>query len=328
MGTRGVVGWKTETGWRGVYNHWDSYPTGLGKHVYIEIMKIVESVSDLMFFDNRPNTVIKAPIPFNIKQQKVQYAMNQIIEYLKECDDWRQYESEGICEYCGKKTGQPHSISGLICFSEADTDMEQKLKKAIPELKLKDPLDEIKDNLKRTGYPDPDAKHHQHSNGKEDQITNETADPLNIEYIWILIPETMSVELWVNHGFCLKRNRVYNNIIVKNDQDLIFIANTKAKKMGLDSYDALQKIKQEIKLVTDVVYNNKIQAIYDRVTKEAGYEALEWENYEFCQYRHFKLMTFNILSVDPKTFFESIDSIESELQEKISNELSSVKFEN
>jgi hypothetical protein len=30
MGTRGLIGYKTKGGFKGVYHHWDSYPSGLG----------------------------------------------------------------------------------------------------------------------------------------------------------------------------------------------------------------------------------------------------------------------------------------------------------
>jgi hypothetical protein len=33
MGTRGCIAIAQGDGWQGVYNHWDSYPTELGKQL-------------------------------------------------------------------------------------------------------------------------------------------------------------------------------------------------------------------------------------------------------------------------------------------------------
>ncbi len=34
MGTRGAIARKTKTGFKGVYHHWDSYPSGLGEMLW------------------------------------------------------------------------------------------------------------------------------------------------------------------------------------------------------------------------------------------------------------------------------------------------------
>lgn len=39
MSTRGAVGWGNLDGWTGVYNHYDSYPGGLGTEVWEEIRR-------------------------------------------------------------------------------------------------------------------------------------------------------------------------------------------------------------------------------------------------------------------------------------------------
>jgi hypothetical protein len=82
MGTRGVVAVRQEDGgWLGVYNHWDSYPTGLGEDVF-------EATKE---------------IPANQLQ-------NWCLALLKN-DDWREFVNEGECEYCGiVGLGQPHTI--------------------------------------------------------------------------------------------------------------------------------------------------------------------------------------------------------------------------
>lgn len=88
MSTRGCVAIKKGDGWLGLYNHFDSYPTGLGREVWEHIRG-----KDL----------------------------KQFAEELLRFDDWRNYLNEGVCEYCGKKgLGQPHSISGMISVKRKD----------------------------------------------------------------------------------------------------------------------------------------------------------------------------------------------------------------
>jgi hypothetical protein len=82
MSTRGCVAVKTGKSWRGVYNHSDSYPQGLGAalHEYLLITDLKKFAKDLIRYD-----------------------------------DWRDYLNGGVCKYCGGiGLGQPHSISGVI----------------------------------------------------------------------------------------------------------------------------------------------------------------------------------------------------------------------
>lgn len=83
MSTRGVVAIRREDGgWTGVYNHWDSYPTGLGEEVFAHVRAV----------------------PARYRQD---FAL-KLLQY----DDWREYQNEGVCEYCGVAgLGQPHSIN-------------------------------------------------------------------------------------------------------------------------------------------------------------------------------------------------------------------------
>lgn len=121
MGTRGCVAVGKPDKWVGVYNHWDSYPTGLGGDVWEE-------------WKRNP----------------------QLPEELLQYDDWRAYLSGGICEYCGKKKGQPHSIT----------------------------LNEF------TMQPgkDPEAKYHHHNDDDptKHHITSDQPDPLFIEWVYVL----------------------------------------------------------------------------------------------------------------------------------------------
>ncbi|KXA90372.1 hypothetical protein AKJ61_00800 [candidate division MSBL1 archaeon SCGC-AAA259B11] len=40
MSTRGCVAIKREDGWEGIYNHFDSYPTGLGADLWERLQEV------------------------------------------------------------------------------------------------------------------------------------------------------------------------------------------------------------------------------------------------------------------------------------------------
>lgn len=185
MGTRGSVAVRQPGGgWRGVYNQFDSYPTGLGVDVYQEAKKkgLKKFARDLLKFG-----------------------------------DWREYLSDGICEFCGKKVGQPHTIEGTICgYTGTDYlgDRQKKLEaKTVEELTevLRTTLDgafagmaefnairqwPIIQNLKKTGYPDPDGLHHKHGQGPRDHMTDKDVDALYIEWVYVLDPAEDVIEVW------------------------------------------------------------------------------------------------------------------------------------
>lgn len=139
MSTRGSVAWYTDPAchkMRGVYNHSDSYPTSLGKDVWLTV--------------------------------KQYGSVQALLDMVKTMGDWREMETEGVCEYCGKKAGVPHSISGAIAAS----------------------------GKRNTGkYPDPDCKHHKHTKGAAEQF-DPTRDPLFMEWLYVLCPATNSIEIW------------------------------------------------------------------------------------------------------------------------------------
>lgn len=88
MSTRGCVAVKKKDGWRGVYNHYDSYPTGLGPELWAELQE--------------------ANLP-------------EFAQRLLDSTDWRDYLSSGECKYCGREgVGQPHSISGKVMGFDKD----------------------------------------------------------------------------------------------------------------------------------------------------------------------------------------------------------------
>lgn len=155
MSTRGAVAWYDKKGkMQGVYNHFDSYPTGLGAEVWAELVK---------------HKTLKA-----------------LLTAVQTVGDWRELESGGICQYCGKQAGQPQSISGLICTgfrSERPLTAEEKAVQA---------------NIKKTGYPDPQAKWHQHAEQGEASQFDPTRDPLFIEWIYVLCPDRDVIEIWTH----------------------------------------------------------------------------------------------------------------------------------
>ena len=88
MSTRGCVAIQNGTGWRGVYNHSDSYPWGLGAELHEHLQG--RNLRDFAWS-------------------------------LMKHDDWKDYLSGGVCPYCGRVgLGQPHSISGIIYGKETE----------------------------------------------------------------------------------------------------------------------------------------------------------------------------------------------------------------
>lgn len=187
MSTRGVVAVLNEDGkgWKGIYNHSDSYPTGLGADVWEQLQKHgVEAVSaDLLKFA-----------------------------------EWDDYLEGGVCPYCGKKAGAPHTFTMGIYgrgttrtsnFAEGGSDAQYKTKKEMTDYyqslsawkgrdaEIKQMVDrefELRERVAKTGYPDVKAQYHKHSKpGKESIITSRDRDnaaPLFYEWIYVLDPKT------------------------------------------------------------------------------------------------------------------------------------------
>lgn len=141
MSTRGCVAVGTVDKWKGVYNHYDSYPSGLGEDLAKHIAE----------------------------QTREGKTLREIGDAILKFDDWRNYLAGGVCEYCGKMTGQAHSISGAILGVEEPKPGE---------------------------YPDPEAKHHKHNDLSQDgHITSERSDPLFIEYVYVIDPDANAVHV-------------------------------------------------------------------------------------------------------------------------------------
>lgn len=174
MSTRGSVAWKDGKKWVGVYNHSDSYPTWLGQQVFEACQKL---------------------------------GAEKVIGRLKGLGDWREFESGGVCGYCGKVAGQPHSISGVMGgFGDMGRENFIKMRKeqsaGRPDL-WKDyeseiaALDEVEKDKKRTGFPDPEAKHHQHGKSEAEQF-DPRKDPLFIEWIYLILPQKNAIEVYAH----------------------------------------------------------------------------------------------------------------------------------
>lgn len=89
MGTRGCVAIGTLKEWKGVYNHYDSYPRELGKNLWN-----------------------------HLNEKKVDFVVENLLKY----DEWEHYLKEGKCSYCKKVTAcAPHSIRmGIVYDSECE----------------------------------------------------------------------------------------------------------------------------------------------------------------------------------------------------------------
>jgi len=188
MGTRGAVAVRTSPGtWKGVYNHFDSYPSGLGAEVWKEV-----------------------------KRKGVEVVSKGVLKV----GDWREYLSKGICEFCGKKLGQPHSIEGPVFGYEDGKDFTGNRAAKLKSKNVKELAAAIKSSfggefidsdralvaakkewpivqsMKKIGYPDPGGLYHKHGEGKKDQITEKTVDTLFIEWTYILDTKRNRIEIW------------------------------------------------------------------------------------------------------------------------------------
>ncbi len=148
MSTRGSLAWPLPDGsHKGVYNHDGSEPTVLGKAVFAEAKT---------------------------------RGLGVLVELLCTCGDWREISSHGICQYCGKVAGQPHSISAVITATA------------------------------RQGaeYPDPDALYHGHGGREEDQF-DPFDDPLSMEWVYVLVPEQDLIAVWAHARHTKAREKTW-----------------------------------------------------------------------------------------------------------------------
>jgi hypothetical protein len=210
MSTRGAVGWGNLEHYQAVYNHYDSYPDGLGQDVW----KLLKEMG--------PQDFILA---------------------LSKCRGWKDFLRGGTCPYCGQ-LAVPCSITGTLFAFDNNTDFQRALKKVgyeealkvLPSYVRKDFINHtdpekwiqyqkelrgefwdkdrwvkgdagdgslINMNLgyreetmaglmvaysyKATGYPDPHLMFHGHAPQEAtDPMTEVTSDKLFIEWVYIV----------------------------------------------------------------------------------------------------------------------------------------------
>ncbi len=185
MSTRGFVGIGTPDHWDARYNHWDSYPTELGANVRRTAQQFLQQDGHLQGFAQR----------------------------LLGFTDWRQMASDGLCEYCGQRTGHPHSINGQIAFLNRDAlptsrqDIVRQMRAYAKEFQwgaarqahiLVDATEEwaIVENLQTTGYPDPTALYHQHDDPAHAAITPATVNWAFMEWGYIVDPTLLTLHVY------------------------------------------------------------------------------------------------------------------------------------
>jgi hypothetical protein len=151
----------TPDNWRGVYNHYDSYPTGLGEDLWGVL--VGETTEETENAEGAGDPVA-------------------VIDALARYGDWREYLNGGQCQHCGKTgVGQPHSYSMSPDAIKWDIENNQK---------PKHPAEiEAHNNFHETGFPDPEAKWHKHAAGEVLPFSSESPDPLSIEWVYVIDPD-------------------------------------------------------------------------------------------------------------------------------------------
>lgn len=196
MSTSGFVGIGTPDQFHARYNHYDSYPTGLGLEVWTTVQRFLSDDGNLHGF------------------------ARTLLGYT----DWRQMEAGGICEYCGQRTSQPHSISGVLGiadqFSHAASlaayraTLQQRGFSA-PDARRRAQAEwPIVRNLRRTGYPDPEAQHHRHDTLADSDITPDTINWLFMEWGYLVDPDAHTLHVMVG---CIETPLTYTVDIIRRD---------------------------------------------------------------------------------------------------------------
>jgi hypothetical protein len=136
--------------------------------------------------------------------------------------------TDGLCEYCGQRTGQPHSINGRIAFLNRDhlpasrSDLVRQLRAQAKKFGrngtsiLTDAAAQwaIIENLHHTGYPDPTALYHQHDDPASAAITPGTVDWLFMEWGYILDPDRLALHVYKG---CVATPISYEQLFIRPD---------------------------------------------------------------------------------------------------------------
>ena len=141
MSTRGAVAWFVHSYPTAVYNQYDSYPHSLGKKIWGYAKEL---------------------------------GLSGLIQLLKKYGDWEEFETGGVCEYCGKIAGVPQNIavSELPCSRNEITGLYPYA-------------------------PDPEVKYHKHGNSQRDQF-DPFKEGLFMSWVYLLDEATNSIEIWMN----------------------------------------------------------------------------------------------------------------------------------
>lgn len=207
MSTRGGVAWLDSNGeWRGVYNHSDSYPTGLG----IEVLREAKGIGI-----------------GNLKKE------------LQAFGDWREYKNAGVCEYCGERRGQAINISGIIVAPV------RHIKKSADDGAVD--AQTVLKNISDTAYPDPEARHHEHSRTGPASHFDPRKDPLFMEWVYLLKDGKpggdASVEIWAHahvprgHPGAVKNGkRYYGHALAFNvrEAELVYLTDNELSSLADD----------------------------------------------------------------------------------------------
>lgn len=192
MSTRGIVAVGTKRDWKGTYNHSDSYPTGLGKEMYERI----------------------------IRERLTGKTLAEIGHDVLSFDSWSSYTSGGVCQFCGKMAGSPHSYSGGITeyalHKELKTESElREYFSSTPHATHKSIESNVQEILKlretvaRTGYTDPDAKYHQHC---EIEYWTAADTDAGIEWIYVIDPPADRIHVLTSHGVAKGAKRTHKHV--------------------------------------------------------------------------------------------------------------------
>jgi len=158
MATRGCVAVKRGSGWIGVYNHWDSYPSGLGK--------------DLWDYLHQDGVEVK-----------------DFAEAILRYDDWRNFIGGGISLVGEHRRFESADemrryFRQLPAWQGRDDEIERMVQEEL----------RIKRNVEQTGFPDPGAAFHEHGL-LSDKITSDDPNPLFIEWVYVVDPEKRTITI-------------------------------------------------------------------------------------------------------------------------------------
>lgn len=171
MSTRGFVGVGTADHWTACYNHSDSYPTGLGPDVWATVQRFLARDGHLHDF----------------------------AQLLLGCTDWRQIKHDGLCEYCGQRTGEP-SYSPVLSAIVNASFHTYAAQLSDPEAhKLLKTHRSLIHNMQRLGYPDPESRFHTHDDPAAFAIRSTDVDWVFSEWGYVVDPDALVLHVFTGY---------------------------------------------------------------------------------------------------------------------------------